>query len=103
MLLPLLWELWQQHRDAMRMHGVRVVSGPLAGLALTPLALLGWIVALYGNHSPVHDHFSALHSTGAMGAVADCSVAYAGLQCAAVGADRVDVCAQCVCAIRVEG
>jgi len=43
-VLPLLWELWQQHRDAARIHGLRVLSSPLAGLALTPLALLGWII-----------------------------------------------------------
>ncbi|MCS7287586.1 MAG: glycosyltransferase family 39 protein [Roseiflexus sp.] len=43
-LLPLLWELWQQHRSTVRATGIRTLIGPLAGLSLTPLALLGWIV-----------------------------------------------------------
>jgi hypothetical protein len=43
-LLPLLWELWQQHRATVRTAGIRTLLGPLAGLSLTPLALLGWIV-----------------------------------------------------------
>lgn len=43
-LLPLLLELWQQRRSTVRATGIRALIGPLAGLSLTPLALLGWIV-----------------------------------------------------------
>ncbi|HWQ12469.1 MAG TPA: glycosyltransferase family 39 protein [Roseiflexaceae bacterium] len=43
-LLPLLWELWHARRATVRARGVRPLLGPLAGLALTPLALLSWIV-----------------------------------------------------------
>ncbi|GIV99689.1 hypothetical protein [Roseiflexus sp.] len=41
---PLLWELWQQYRVTVRTMGARALIRPLAGLSLTPLALLGWIV-----------------------------------------------------------
>lgn len=42
-LLPLLWELWQQHAKE-RTTGIRSLVRPLVGLSLTPLALLAWIV-----------------------------------------------------------
>ncbi|MGC9040348.1 MAG: hypothetical protein C0183_16565 [Roseiflexus castenholzii] len=41
---PLLWELWQQYRVTVRTMGARALIRPLAGLSLTPVALLGWIV-----------------------------------------------------------
>lgn len=41
---PLLWELWQQYRVTVRTMGARALIRPLAGLSLTPAALLGWIV-----------------------------------------------------------
>lgn len=43
-LLPLLWELWRQHSATVHTTSIRALMGPLAGLSLTPLALLGWIV-----------------------------------------------------------
>ncbi|MDW8215307.1 MAG: glycosyltransferase 87 family protein [Roseiflexaceae bacterium] len=43
-LLPLLWELWQQHRSTGHAPDIRALIRSLAGLSLTPLALLGWIV-----------------------------------------------------------
>ncbi len=43
-VVPLLWEVWLQRGSAVQRQGVRALVAPLAGLALTPLALLGWIV-----------------------------------------------------------
>ncbi|MEN9935466.1 MAG: hypothetical protein RLZZ387_2045 [Chloroflexota bacterium] len=43
-LLPLLWELWQREGAGVRVGGPWRLVRPLAGLALTPLGLLGWIV-----------------------------------------------------------
>jgi hypothetical protein len=48
-LLPLLWELWRERRGAVRAYGIRSLLRPLAGLALTPLALLAWIVYRAGR------------------------------------------------------
>ncbi len=43
-LLPLLWELWRRCGAVVHTEGIRVIIRPLAGLSLTPLALLAWIV-----------------------------------------------------------
>jgi hypothetical protein len=42
-LLPLLWELWQQQGDRLRARDFRPLLGPLLGLALTPLGLLAFL------------------------------------------------------------
>lgn len=45
LVLPaLLWELWQQRRDALRASGPRAMLGPLAALSLAPAGLLAWNV-----------------------------------------------------------
>ncbi len=44
MLLPLLWELWQQRREQIRARDFRSLVRPLLGLALTPLGLLAFLV-----------------------------------------------------------
>jgi hypothetical protein len=43
-LLPLLWELWQQQGDRLRARDFRPLIWPLLGLALTPLGLLAFLV-----------------------------------------------------------
>jgi hypothetical protein len=50
-VLPLLWELWHQQRDALRARRLRPLVGPLLGLALIPLGLLAFLAyrASYGD------------------------------------------------------
>ena len=43
-LLPLLWELWQQQRERILARDVRPLVRPLLGLAITPLGLLAFLV-----------------------------------------------------------
>jgi hypothetical protein len=43
-LLPALWELWQQRRTAGAAGAGGSLVRPLAGLALTPLGLAAWLV-----------------------------------------------------------
>ena len=43
-LLPLLWELWQQQRERILARDIRPVVRPLLGLAITPLGLLAFLV-----------------------------------------------------------
>jgi hypothetical protein len=43
-MLPLLWELWQQQRDNLRARKWHPLLLPLVGIALVPLGLLSYLV-----------------------------------------------------------
>jgi hypothetical protein len=43
-ILPLLWELWSNHRGALRNGQLRALLRPALGVALVPLGLLCWLV-----------------------------------------------------------
>lgn len=43
-VFPLLWELWRQRRAEVAAGRWRVLVGPLVGVGLTPLGLLGFLV-----------------------------------------------------------
>jgi hypothetical protein len=43
-LLPLLWECWQQYQPQVRQRHLRTLVRPLAGLACIPAALGGWLI-----------------------------------------------------------
>jgi hypothetical protein len=43
-VIPLLWELWQQQRAQARARNIGPLVRPILGLALIPLALLGFLV-----------------------------------------------------------